>query len=228
MENLKYNNVCYNVAIQGMNRANTSTYQKLCKILWTFLWHCLAIQKKWVKYVLKNGNIMQKWCVYMFWIFFMLLICNCMLPLHWWGLRLLYTLLCLSNFCDYALLIFIWIILLIYILMIYFFMIPVDTATMLLQRTLSIQNTHLEISWKIPSLTNWESSYMPIVKNRTLLIIWPKVTFLCMLPYFDVGGIQRVFILHLVIFSLSYIMTWDVERLLLTGSSEIYGDVPMI
>ena len=39
-----------------------------------------------------------------------------------------------------------------------------------------------------------------------------------MLLYFDVGGTQIVFILHLVIFSLSYLTTLDVERRLPIGS----------
>ena len=46
-----------------------------------------------------------------------------------------------------------------------------------------------------------------------------RVTFPCLISYFDVSGRQRVFILYLVIFSLPYLMTWNVERLLPTGSS---------
>ena len=38
-----------------------------------------------------------------------------------------------------------------------------------------------------------------------------------MLLYFDVGGRRIVFILYLVIFSLRYLTTWDVERRLLIG-----------
>ena len=122
MENVKDKNGCYNVAIQGIHKAKTSTYQELCsyperyfilydwywsmaytydinpsddkfifpefaktffqewgvqnwfkvvpyvsKSLWTFLWEFSAMQKKWLKYVFKNNNIMWIWCVYMFW-----------------------------------------------------------------------------------------------------------------------------------------------------------------
>ena len=149
----------------------------------------------------------------------MLLICYCTLPLHQRSLRLLSISLCFSDLCAYSFVIMIWIILLGYILMLYFIMIPVNTTTMLILWTLLIHNKHLEISWNIPSLMNWAISYSPIVKKRTLKKLWPRVTFLFMLSYFDVGDRQIVFILHLVIFSLPYIRKWDAERLLITGSS---------
>ena len=127
--------------------------------------------------------------------------------------------LCFSNLCVYAFVILVFIMLLEYILMPSFIMIPYDTTNMLLWWTHLSQNTHLEISWKIISLMNWESSYSPIVRKITMLILWTKVTLLRMLSYFNAGVRQRVFILHLVIFSLPYLMIWDVDIIFLAISS---------
>ena len=158
-------------------------------------------------------------CLHFLVFYFMLIICYCTLPLHWWGLWFLSISLWFYNLCAYAFVILIWIVLLVYTLMLSFFMIPVNTTTMLLRWILLIHNIHLLISWKITILMNWVSSYSPVVIKITLEILWPRVTFLCMLSYFNVGGKQRVFILNLVIFSLSYLIKWDVEIIFHTGSS---------
>ena len=162
---------------------------------------------------------MRKWCDYMFWKFYVILIiCYYTLQQYWWVLRLLSISLRFSDLCAYAFVILIWIILLGYIIMPSFIVIPVYATNMLLWWTLLIKNTHVEIYWMIPSLMNSASSYSPIVRKRTLEILWPRVIFQCILSYFDVGGIQRVFMLYLVIVSLPYLMKWDLERLFLTGS----------
>ena len=158
-------------------------------------------------------------CLHVLEFYVMLLICYFTLLLYWWGLRLLSISLCFSNLCDHTFFILIWIIIMGCILMLSFIMIPINTTTMLLRWILLIQNTHLAISWKIPSLMNWESSYSPIVRKITMLILWTKVTLLRMLSYFNAGVRQRVFILHLFIFSLPYLMIWDVDIIFLAISS---------
>ena len=138
-----------------------------------------------------NANIMQKWCVYMFGILSyasnMLLYASVMVLFY--ILMLLYFK-CLRFFCFnfyYASGIYYYVL---------YLMIPVSTTTMLLLWTLLSQNTNLEISWNIPSLMNWEISYSPIDIKRTLYILQPRVTFIFMLSYFNVGGRQIVFILY--------------------------------
>ena len=153
-------------------------------------------------------------CLHDLKIYLMLLICYVKLPLQFLSISL-----CLFNLCSYTFVNIIWIMLLSYILISYFIIIPVDTTTIFLRWTRLIHNTHLAISWKIPSLMNWANSYSPIFRKIMLSILWPRVTFLCMLSYFNVGGRQKLFILYLVIFSIPYLLTWDVERVLPTGSS---------
>ena len=55
-------------------------------------------------------------------------------------------------------------------------------------------------------------------QKTNLSILWKRVTSLCKITYFVVGGRQKFCILSLVIFSLPYIMTWYVETLFPTGS----------
>ena len=146
--------------------------------------------------------------------YLMLLICYVALSLQFLSISW-----CFFNLCSYTFLNLIWIMLLSYILISSFIVITVDTTTILLRWTRLIHNTHLAISWNIPSLMNWANSYSPIFRKIILSILWPRVTFLCMLSYFNVGGRQKLFILYLVIFSIPYLLTWDVERVLPTGSS---------
>ena len=69
-------------------------------------------------------------CFHVLEFYVMLLICYCTILLHWWGLLLLSISLFFSDLCAYAFVILIWIILLGYIIMLSFIMIPVDTTTM--------------------------------------------------------------------------------------------------
>ena len=165
------------------------------KTLWTFLLHCSLIQIKWVKYVKKTMLISCKNDAFT-WLYFylMLLICYCTPPTRFLSISFLFF-----HLCAYAF-VLIFIMLLVYIFMFSFIMIPVRTSTMLLLWTLLSQNTNLAISWKIPILMNWAISYIPIDRKRTLYLLWSRVTFKCMLSYFNVGGRQIVFIIYLVIF----------------------------
>ena len=99
-------------------------------------------------------------------------------------------------------------------------MVPVISITiMLLGWTPLSQINHMVISWNIKILITLVSIFNRITKRKIQLMIWQRETPQYILSYFVVGGIPRVFIPHLTIFSLSCLMIWDVERLLTTGSS---------
>ena len=161
-------------------------------------------------------------CLHVLKFYLMLLIFDCVLLLHLLVLRFLYIPLHFSNIFAYASVMMICIMLLPYIIML----------LLLWLLSTKILCFYYEEFWIIITVwiflgrfQVWWTERVPtvpmchIVIKRTLQILCPRLTFLCMLSYFNVVGIQRVFIVSLVIFSPPFLIQWDVERLFPTGSS---------
>ena len=96
-------------------------------------------------------------CLHVLVCYVMLLLYYCTIPLHWWGLWLFSISLCFSNLCAYAFFILIWIILLGYIIVIFFVMIPVNTTNMLLWWTF-LDPTEI-LAWKVS---------LPLMANKAI------------------------------------------------------------
>ena len=75
----------------------------------------------------------------------------------------------------------------------------------------------IEISLIILNLTISPSIYNPIFRRKILLVLYLKQTYLCMIWFSVVSGIQIFNIKYSVMFSHPCQMEWDVEILKLTG-----------